>query len=209
MRKLRSSSCFSVSRVSPGVIAVLLAVAFAGHAQQQQNDSEALSLRGNIRKINSLAIAIKPLQPELKNRGLLHDDIEADVRASIKSEGIDVARPDAIKNIPGVPWFKLDVFVHPATLNSSPYSGVVRAALVQGVYLSREAVVRREKDTTNKDINVSVFNSNRILYAETLHTYRTFQVKDLKEVRSVVKDVVNVFRRDYGAINPQSKPSSR
>jgi hypothetical protein len=133
--------------------------------------------------------------------------LDAVSSAGLSVQEIEKVAVDALSRlkIPIVPkqkwdrniaFLKVKVEFGAGTNAKGPYIGLVKVSLAQPIALQRQLTGNKLADT-NWDLGV--FDAKNFLLAETWHTQRPFNVKDIPSIVQAIRPLMQDFVIDYAA----------
>ena len=137
----------------------------------------------SLQGIRGLAVVIEPLSSEIARAGLTFTDIRTDVELKLRLAGIKVLTIEESVNEPGSPWLYVNANVGLSN-NFVFYSIFVE--LKQSARLTRDASIMSHNATTWHTATTGFGGNSRV-----------------REIRNVIKDLVDEFINAYLSVNPK------
>ena len=162
-----------------GILMVLmLLISSTGYAQQSKSEVE--SLRG----ITGVYVLVESLRPDIKDDGLMEENIQRDVELKIRSSKINILTAEEWSQEPGLPY----LYVRVSSIKSDleVYSFYIDIQLYQMVRLMRDM------DTSCSSIT---WNSSG--------SYGVVGVENVNDIRNGIDDLMDEFINDYLSVNPR------
>ena len=151
--------------------------------------------RKSLRDISGMSVLVEPTEDQEKRDGLSEQDIQTDVELKLRLAGIQVF-PKGRSTSPGIPYLYISV-------NTILQDGVLYAFHTE-VALYQEVLLQRDQSIGLVDAKAG-HPTTAPLSAATWSTGRIGAVSKgkLSQVRSLIKDSIDVFLNAYLSVNPR------
>jgi len=143
--------------------------------------------RQSLQGLEGVNIIVRNLPAEIESKGLTKESIQHDVQSKLDRAKIKVLSAREALSTAGAPSLDLDVKISELRHPSEKFSGYIYSigvTLTQGVILSRDPKIA--------------------LHADTWKLEDYGQASKLDEIRSKIKDMIDIFVTSYQAANTKA-----
>ncbi len=169
-----------IRRISVFVMIFLLVSVGMVYAIEYEQES--------MRVLKSVFLIVEELKPDIEKDGLHKSSIQTDVELKLRMAGIKVLTKEESLKEPGMPILSVLVAsIQKEFRYAFRYAFVVRVQLVQNVFLARDPKIFCLGATTwRNDLKIGTVGADNV-----------------RDIRNIVKDEVDVFINDYLEMNPK------